>query len=244
MTARSSSWSVNPADWFDNGSSGGGSRQTSTPSIPGSGSSPFSWEALIPSAFGLFGDIYSAERLSQGQESANRTALQSAREQMAFQERMSSTAHTREVADLRSAGLNPVLSANSGASTPVGSAVEPKNAAPDYTGVVRNAVQTALQMRMANAQLKNLRAQQENIDADTKNKKQQYNINTPEEKTSGWLSDLFDWTRQKFNSGKQIFNEERHKVRKEKKKGKGEAGPYKWDGKFEKYKPVDRPGME
>lgn len=45
---------------------------------------------------------------------------QSAREQMAFQERMSNTAHQREVQDLIKAGINPLLSANNGASTPVG----------------------------------------------------------------------------------------------------------------------------
>lgn len=75
----------------------------------------------------------------QGQREANRTNAQIAsdandaskqmsKEQMAFQERMSSTAHQREVEDLRKAGINPILSRNAGASTPAGAMGEVKTA--------------------------------------------------------------------------------------------------------------------
>lgn len=44
----------------------------------------------------------------------------SAERMMGFQERMSSSSHRREVEDLKLAGLNPILSANAGSSTPSG----------------------------------------------------------------------------------------------------------------------------
>lgn len=58
---------------------------------------------------------------SNSAKSQNQAANAQSQKEMDFQERMSSTAHQREVADLRAAGLNPILSANTGASSPMGS---------------------------------------------------------------------------------------------------------------------------
>ncbi len=92
-----------------------------------------------------------------GGERANRKNLQIAREQMAFQERMSSTAYQRSMDDMRKAGLNPMLAFQQGsASTPGGASATMQN-------VAEPAVSTSMAMTRMREDLKRVKAETSRI---------------------------------------------------------------------------------
>ena len=113
---------------------------------------------------GWIGMAVSAASKWLSNSSTNRANLRNTRENNAFQERMSSTAHQREVKDLKTAGLNPILSSRS-AGAPVGSSaaarVEPYNIDPTQKLVQARQIQLLeAQSRKTNAEALNTELQE------------------------------------------------------------------------------------
>lgn len=115
--------------------------------------------ALGPLIGGLFG--------RSGQSSANQANLQIARENRAWQEMMSNTAHQRAAKDLEAAGLNRILALGKPASTPAGNVATMLNKNKQLAEGMTAAVNSAIQAKRLAQEVKESNARIENIDADS-----------------------------------------------------------------------------
>jgi hypothetical protein len=123
------------------------------------------------SAINPYAGLIGAGVSALGQYRANRETRASTGRQIAFQERMSSTAHQRQMADLRKAGINPMLSSRlGGASSPSGASYQAGNigaAAVEGYGKVSSAKQAQAQAKYTSgAQTELTRSQKAKVDAE------------------------------------------------------------------------------
>jgi len=114
------------------------------------------WNAIGAIGSSLLGGVFG----SIGASNANKASAKAAKAQMDFQERMSNTAHQREVADLEAAGLNPILSAKlGGASSPGGASPNIVNEMAPMENAARSMSDKLYNFKVQDAQVDNMKLQ-------------------------------------------------------------------------------------
>lgn len=111
----------------------------------------------------LFDTIISTVGSLIGGERANSANREMAEKQMEFQERMSSTAYQRSMADMRKAGLNPILAyKQGGASSPAG-------ASATMADTITPAINTGMKAALVREELEKVKNENKLLTEQTRN---------------------------------------------------------------------------
>lgn len=143
-----------------------------------------------------------------GQKEANKANAAQSAAQMQFQERMSSTAHQREVEDLKKAGLNPLLSANAGASSPPGAMAEMKNSLESLGQTGKGIADLFLakeQIAKTNADRQLVESQKKNVDMDT-------TVKAKDVPKSDVMNSVYNWAKKTFDNATRTNTSPREKA--------------------------------
>ena len=122
------------------------------------------WPAVIGAAASLYGGYQANKSREQAAAAANVASAESAARQMEFQREMSDTSYQRAVADLKAAGINPMLAAmKGGASTPGGSSYTAQM--PQVHDIYTPAVESFSKTQLSSAQSAKTAAETEVIES-------------------------------------------------------------------------------